>query len=233
MNKVLIAIPSAPVLLYGEHEKAFQVSDWALANHRWDRVWGRFSGASTERQKAVRETWAPEVVKQGATFKFFMGRDAQGQEWPDDVVLLDCADGYLDLPDKIKKMAQWAVDRDFDILFKCDDDTFVYPGLVPFLQHTDIEYGGSIYNSYAVGGGPGYIWNRRAMAAAIAAPLTDHPQCKSWEDWWFAEVMRAAGIKPTNVPGICEEPNAQPKPPLTFHPVSPKGMRQAFNDIWT
>lgn len=232
MNKVLIGIPTAPMLLYGAHEKAFQYNEWETFHRRWERVWGRFSGPGTERQRAVRDTWGPRIAEQGATFKFFVGNTHEGPV-PDDTVKLDVPDGYLDLPVKIQAMARWAKEHDYGILFKCDDDTAVYPGLVPFLQQTDIQYGGCVYNGYACGGGPGYIWGRQTMDAVLAVDVTKvHQECKDWEDWLFAEIIKDAGIPAVNVVGIREEINIKPPVDYTFHPVSPKGMRQFYEEVW-
>lgn len=232
-NKVLVGIPTAPQLIYGEHEKAFQTSEWGLANTKWDRVWGRFSGPSTERQRAVRETWAPHIETAGGTFRFFVGHSHEG-DVPADTVKLEAPDGYLDLPVKIQAMCKWALEHGFDILFKCDDDTFCHPGLVPFLQATDIEYGGCLLN-YTAGGGPGYILGRKAMQALVDADMaTAHPECRTWEDWLHAEIIRDAGITAVHHIGFVEEVNLMLKPEqrLTFHPVSPKGMRQMYAEFY-
>lgn len=224
MNKVLIAIPTAPYLDYKEYEKPFATSDWGLANMRFDRVWGRFNGPSTERQKAVRETWAKHVTDP-ATFKFFVGRTHEGPV-PEDTVKLDCGDGYLDLPEKIRLISRYALDNGYDVMFKCDDDTFIYPAMVPFLAETKVDYGGYVYSNISAGGGPGYIWSRRAMQAAVDTPLEAF-DC-NYEDWHFALVMQAAGIKCQHIVGIEEEPNVYHPVMLSYHPVSPKGMREAY-----
>jgi hypothetical protein len=46
--------------------------------------------------------------------------------------------------------------------------------------------------------------------------------------------MQEAGIPATNVPGIQEEINIFNilKEPLSFHPVSPKGMRQGYEQFY-
>lgn len=225
-------VPTASYLDYKHYEKKFNPSEWALNNMRFDQVWGRFNGPASERQQAVRETWAKHITAPHA-FKFFVGR-TQPEPVPDDMVKVDAGDGYLELPWKIKAAAQWALDHDFDILFKCDDDTFITPHLIPFLEKTDVEYGGYIWKDISIGGGAGYIWNRRAMQAAANATDAQFAEGNNYEDWAFALVMRDAGIKPTNVIGIQEEINIYNniKEPLSFHPCSPKGLRQAYEQVW-
>lgn len=224
MNKVLIAIPTAPYLDYKGYEKTFATSEWGLANMRFDRIWGRFNGPASERQTAVRETWAKHVAP--ATFKFFVGRTWEGP-LPDDMIKLDCDDDYLEgLQRKIQLIGQYALDNGYDIVFKCDDDTFVYPDLVPYLCTTTVDYGGYVWSGMSAAGGPGYVWSRRAMQAAVDTPLTAFNS--NYEDWHYSLVMQAAGIKVQHITGIEEEPNVTHPVMLSYHPVSPKGMREAY-----
>lgn len=232
MNKVLVAIPTAPYLNYGTYEKAFQTSEWGLANQRFDRVWGRFNGPCTERQAAVRDTWAKHITAPHE-FKFFVGRTHEGPV-PDDMVKLDVGDGYLELPWKIQGAAQYALDNGFDVMLKADDDTFITPYMIPFLEQTTVDYGGYVWKDISVGGGAGYVWSRRAMQAAVKATREQFAAGNDYEDWAFALVMRDAGIPATNLIGFQEEINIfnNLKEPLSFHPVSPLGMRQAYQQFY-
>jgi hypothetical protein len=232
MNKVLIGIPTAPFLNYGEYEAKWPDNEYDRANRRWERVYGRFNGPATERQTTVRETWWKHQAP--ATCKFFMGRTATEEHKADDVVLLDCGDNYLfDLQEKIQGMARWALDNDFDIMIKLDDDSFVYPALVPFLQQLEgVDYGGCIYNSYCVGGGTGEVYSRKALEIISTAPPTVFPEHRHWEDRWFGEILHAAGIQATYINGFTDEPNVSPPVRYTFHPLSPKGLRQAYKEVY-
>lgn len=231
MNKVLIGIPTAPFLNYGEYEGKWADNEYDRNNRRWERVYGRFNGPSTERQAAVRETWWKHQAP--ATCKFFMGRTATKEHESDDVVILDCGDNYLfDLQEKIQGMARWALDRDFDMMVKVDDDTFVYPALVPFLQENTFDFGGCVYGNYCVGGGPGEVFGRKAMEIIVKATPDMFPEFRHWEDRWFGEILHAAGIQATAINGFTEEINVSPPVRYTFHPVSPSGMRKAYQDIY-
>lgn len=241
MNKVLVGIPTAPVLDYGEYECDWDAkygrNEWDRNNRRWERVYGRFNGVGSARQQAVRETWAPEVVKQGASFKFFMGNTATEEHKADDVVILpDVSDKYLfGLQEKIQGMCKWALEHNFDVMIKVDDDSFIYPSLVPYLQQIDgVDYGGLIYGGYCVSGGCGEVYSRRAMEAVANSPLEVHPEQRHWEDWWIASVVRDAGITAVNLPGFFDEANLTSilQVKHVFHPVSPKGMRQAYKEVW-
>lgn len=231
MNKVLIGIPTAPVLDYGEYHGAWPDNEWDRNNRRWERVYGRFNGAGTARQTAVRETWWKH--QSPAVCKFFMGRTATEAHKADDVVILDCGDKYLfDLQEKIQGMARWALDNDFDVMIKLDDDSFVYPTLVPFLQETTVDYGGLVYNDYCVSGGTGEVYSRRAMEIISSASPDIFPEHRHWEDRWFGEILHAAGIDGKSLAGFIDEPNVSPPIRRTFHPVSPAGMRKAYQDIY-
>jgi hypothetical protein len=73
------------------------------------------------RRKAVRETWLKDL--HDADYRFFVGNGGWKQE--EDTVVLDCDDSYECLPDKMTRVARWALDHDYDFIFKCDDDTYV------------------------------------------------------------------------------------------------------------
>lgn len=74
---------------------------------------------------AIRSTWLP-LVPNSASVKFFVGR-GDHRDFPDDVVQLDCDDTYEGLPDKVRAIARWALDNDFDHVLKCDDDVVLMP----------------------------------------------------------------------------------------------------------
>lgn len=234
MNKALIGIPTAPILNYGEYNGAWPPNEWDKNNRRWERVYGRFNGPSTERQQAVRDTWwkhiTPPVVG-----KFFMGRTATKEHEAEDVVILDCGDNYLfDLQVKIQGMCRWALDNGFDVMMKCDDDTFCHPALFPYLAETTVDYGGVIYNSYCCGGGTGYVFSRRSMDIIANASPKLFPEALHWEDRWMGEVLHAAGVEATSIPGFIDEPNLLVTPEFrkTFHPVSPAGMRAMYREFY-
>ena len=234
MNKALIGIPTAPVLNFGEYAGAFPPNDWDKNNRKWERVYGRFNGPATERQQAVRETWWKHI-KPPVVGKFFMGNTATKEHEAEDVVILDCGDNYLfDLQVKIQKMAQWALDNGFDVMMKCDDDTFCHPSLFPYLAETTVDYGGLTYIGYCCGGGPGYVLSKRSMEIIANASPSLFPAAQHWEDRWMGEVLHAAGVQAVDIPGFVDEPNLmlRPEERRTFHPVSPLGMRQMYREFY-
>lgn len=75
---------------------------------------------------AIRSTWLPIVPAEKADVRFFVGR-GDNIELPPDVVELDCDDSYVGLPDKVKSIATWALENNYDALLKCDDDVVLLP----------------------------------------------------------------------------------------------------------
>lgn len=73
---------------------------------------------------AIRSTWLP-LVQEADAF-FFRGRGATRVPLPDEV-WLDCGDGYESLPEKVKAICQWALERGYDFVFKLDDDVVILP----------------------------------------------------------------------------------------------------------
>ena len=72
---------------------------------------------------AIRETWKPLV--QGADVLFFRGRGNSAES--DDVIQLDCDDSYAGLPEKVRAIMQWAHNRGYEHVLKCDDDVVLNP----------------------------------------------------------------------------------------------------------
>ncbi|KAA3146119.1 MULTISPECIES: hypothetical protein, partial [unclassified Akkermansia] len=78
-----------------------------------------------EKRDAVRETWL-EHPADGIECVFFVGGKEGLEEERGDTVVLDTADGYDELPGKVKSFFRYALENyDFEWLFKCDDDTYV------------------------------------------------------------------------------------------------------------
>lgn len=229
MGKALIAIPTTPVLDYGPHEKLWKPTEWDLANRKWEAPAGRLNGSNSPRQQAVRDTWWRHIPAPDVVGKFFVGRTGQEDEH---TVKLDVADGYLDLIDKIRAIFVWALERDFDHVLKCDDDTFLYPGIFDFLRRTNADVTSYLWTGYCLSGGTGYVFSRRAMQCVLATPRSSFPHTHELEDHWMSEAIKAGGIVAENHSGFTEEINIQPPVRLTFHPVSPKGMRQMYSEFY-
>lgn len=151
--------------------------------------------------QAQRETWVPNV--RGADVKFFYGI-GERKLLPDEV-LLDVADDYKSLPYKIKAMVRWALDRDYDYIFKVDDDVYVWPNRLMSCGFEQTDYMGRHNTSGWISGGPGYWLSRRAAKIVAGADKID-----DWaEDRGVGSLMAQAGIKGTYNDLFCLLPNWQ------------------------
>src|SRR6185369_3027686 len=100
------------------------------------------------RLKAVSDTWFQDAfVHKNVAVEFFDGPRC------------GCPDDHMHVIDKTLYAAKYAIDNDFDYLFKCDDDTFVYLDrlvrmfleLPPDVDAAGYVEGGGFY------GGPGFL----------------------------------------------------------------------------
>ena len=75
---------------------------------------------------AIRATWLPLVPSNCADAKFFVGR-GEHKDYPEDVVELDCGDGYESLPEKVRAITKWSLSNGYEYTFKLDDDVVILP----------------------------------------------------------------------------------------------------------
>ena len=152
----------------------------------------------SDRVQAVCNTWFKDVP-QGVTARFFYGHE------------LGVNDDYDHLPHKTIAICRWALVHGYTHLFKCDDDTYVWPSrLLAELQRKPFDYAGYLHG-YVAFGGTGYWLSRRAMEK-----VRDNPDCTQ-EDVWVAKCMAAAGIEPVMLANH-----------TTMHPVKPEDMREMY-----
>jgi Galactosyltransferase len=129
-------------------------------------------------RQTIRDTWAPLVPK-NSQMLFFLGRGVTASQ-PDEIVL-DCEDGYYDIPDKVRSMVRWALDRGYDYILKCDDDVVLFP--VQVLQSDFCKYDFTGCQDPAVKTGEintpwGFCYwlSSRAMKLVASAPLPGEPK---------------------------------------------------------
>lgn len=192
--------------------------------------------------QAMRETWLADL--RGADYRFFLGRPETEAE---DVVLVDYEDGPIWerhvggrrtlIPNiKTESIARYALEKGYDFVFKCDDDTYARAeGLLAsgFEGH---DYVGSTGKHYTVAlgwyrwaqGGAGFWLSRRSMEViaehglrAVGLP----------EDFAVGNTLATHGIHPHHddryTPGVTEQELEHPDPSLlTLHKVNPDWMRR-------
>lgn len=145
-----------------------------------------------EKRDAVRETWLRHPAD-GIECVFFVGGKEGVEEERRDTVVLDTADGYNELPGKVKSFFVYALENyDFEWLFKCDDDTYVDLGRLESLVDDEYDLIGdalvSMRNSPS--GGAGYFLKRSMVEKLVEAP--GFPDCGA-EDLIVGELAGRLG----------------------------------------
>lgn len=124
----------------------------------------------------IRKTWAPLV--KGADLKFFIGR---GPHEPlEDEVVLDCDDGYMGLPDKVRAIMRWSLEHGYDYTLKCDDDVVIIPDAMLTSDFTMHDFTGCADPAVKDGEiltpwGFCYWLSRRAMELVASSALPGEP----------------------------------------------------------
>jgi hypothetical protein len=139
---------------------------------------------------AIRETWGKTVP-----VRFFVGGSHHG--WSDEVSV-DAPDTYEGLPFKVREMAKWVVEGNYDYAYFCDNDTFIRPERILPLADGVHDYIGRFYwdakdptaakGKYRFAfGGLGYMISRTAAKIIASAP---NPTITE-EDQWVGSVLDA------------------------------------------
>lgn len=152
---------------------------------------------NSERRESQRETWIPRIDGV-AEYKFFLGNHPEGKAYEPaaDEVILDVRDGYKELPEKVRAVMRWAVERDYEFVLKIDDDVYIYPERVTwnFQQYHYIGHpNGWVAPAHPKGYMSGFAYwvsNRaaRAIASAELDPKITH------EDRWVGGVLFKSGV---------------------------------------
>jgi hypothetical protein len=176
------------------------------------------SDAANGCHDALRRTWIPHMVA-GIDCKIFVGQGNRALT-PDEE-RLDIPDDYAHLPEKSQAMRKWALEHDYDFMFKADRDTYLSPRRLcdsgferydysgHFPMHPQEGYlpaDGKNFSDYIDGrgvypycsGGCGYWTSKRAMEAVVAAPLDwkrlDNKGNPA-EDLWIPNILFPLGIR--------------------------------------
>lgn len=210
--KILIAVPTAETLDYSKFRP--------LQQAKYGRTWeGGVSGLQHDgpnsRKKAVEATWWNDVSKfPNLTAKFFTGAE------------LGCSDEFTQLPEKNRRMIQWALDNGFDRMFRCDDDTFVHVDRLmrQTYEYPDIDFGGADCGGIALGGNG--IWlSRRAMEIVAKA---DWEPGEWRDDAFISDTLKAHGVPMVDLPGLCDDLPGLGR--VTLHPRSPEQMQKLYEE---
>jgi hypothetical protein len=145
--------------------------------------------AGRKQRELIRATLSKVV---GMDVRFFVGN---GAEDADDCVGLDCDDSYEGLPSKIKAIAGYAVEHDYDCLVKCDDDVILDPDALLKTGFWEYDFTGTIDPEVGPECPFGFLYTLSwdAFCILAQAPLTDCTE----ENMWVTEALRARHIDVT------------------------------------
>lgn len=122
--------------------------------------------------QALRDTWLPLVS--GADHKIFMGHGSNCT-LPDEV-LLDAPDDYAHVTYKTRAIYKWALEHNYDFIFKCFPDTYVCPDRLLRSGFENYDYVGNFacrpQGSFAYcTGGSGYWLSKKAYKPLATAHI--------------------------------------------------------------
>lgn len=180
-----------------------------------------------DRRRRCLETWIPDLEFRGVRTVFLRGENCSGDQYN---VRLPVFDHLETLSLKTRAFCRWALEqRDWDYLFKCDDDTLIHPArFAAFLPTLSADYLGGrcrrAESPYA-SGGAGYFLSRAAAQIVAAADLP----AAYGEDRLVGAALAAAGIPLTADQRFCWSHRARDmrrRPRM----ISTHGIRRA--DLW-
>jgi hypothetical protein len=185
------------------------------------------------RDRPTQESQA-KLLRGKADYRFFLGA---GCSWPygnqsapcEDEVILPVRDDYMALPAKVRQAFQWALDHDYDYVFKCDRDTFIHADRLMAAIPEGKDYVGLVGNEGdCCGGGAGYWVSRNAITTYLTAYGEHQVTLANWqkmEDWClYTTLHRNSQIRP-----VCDRrywdmrlgPIPDPATNITWNPWKP------------
>jgi hypothetical protein len=128
-----------------------------------------------EWRRAVRSTWLNQVPRDLCDAFFFMG-NGEPREFQADEIALDCSDKYEHLPEKVRAITRWALERDYGHMLKCDDDVVLRPKALLSSGYELHDFSGKANRPpqpYVVSFGFNYWLSRKSMKIISEASLPE------------------------------------------------------------
>ena len=153
---------------------------------------------------ACRDTWIQEWLADASLpsgakrsdlhWAFFFDNTHKNPAW--DEKILDAPTGLMYTSFKTWRLAQWALEHDYDYAFIVPTDCYVCVPRLLVSGFESTEYTGyHAYDEPHIGGGSGYWLGRRSLqAVASYGPYADY------EDRWVGAACRARGIEAVHDP---------------------------------
>jgi len=130
-----------------------------------------------------------------------------------DELSLNAPDGYMYLTHKVREAFRWALDRNFDYVFRCDTDTFVHVERLLKCGFEKFDYMGRGLGDPKISGygygGPGFFVSRRSCEILVNCPITIVA-----DDVWVGEMLRQNGIFLQSDKRFCNHWRQAPKEEL-------------------
>ena len=203
------------------------------------------------RRERCLATWLPVLESAGIEVIFLVGIGTNS-EFAEPILVetgdhgrigtelqIPCADDYDSLPQKTAVFCQWALkNREFNHLFKCDDDTYIVPRRLIKYDLTGIQYlgyewetgeskigstGERVTFSYA-SGGAGYFLDKEA-AKVIADAMEE---TSGIEDMLVGEYLHRAGIQLLAEPNLVAYSSSSHRP----NPSNNHITGHAYDEQW-
>lgn len=143
---------------------------------------------------AVRATWLPQVPKELADIKFFVGPGSE--TLPEDTVVVECDDSYRGLPGKVQGIAKYAHSNAYEHVLKIDDDVVVKPKALLASGYDKCPYTGranrrpTASDPFWVPMGFAYWMDRKCMEIVSNATVPPNND----DERWVAENLHKHGI---------------------------------------
>lgn len=192
----------------------------------------------TARVNTIRTTWLKQLPPD-IDYRFFYGNklrqdhrrnspQAPLRDPKHDEVFLDCGDSYTSNPAKMKAICAWALERGYDYILRCDDDTYIYPDRLFATNWSEFDYVGAGANPTAFHPGGCMFLSRRAMELIVKGRPTTYA-----DDVWIGQLMRDNGIPLVYEPTMHNQWGTGYKVPKdidptgisSFHSCTPEVMR--------
>lgn len=151
-----------------------------------------------EWRTAIRNTWLKQVPSDRADAFFFMG-NGEPREFLPDEVSLDCSDKYEHLPEKVRAIARWALQRDYSHMLKCDDDCVLRPVSLLNSGYEKHDFSGKANRPpqpYVVSFGFNYWLSKKSME--VVANSTLPTDGSNDDEKWVAKNLWDYDIKLVN-----------------------------------
>jgi hypothetical protein len=185
-----------PVRTIGEYERWAGI-DFAAASHKeltHRIVIGIFTCEEyADRRQACEETWIADFSDDSDVLIVFLrGDESLDEPYRRDANTLwcRCGDDYLSLIFKTRAFTRWATENiEFDYLFRCDDDTYVYRDRFVSHDQGGDDYIGTPVRREFASGGAGYFLSPRAAELIAEGDF----EAKT-EDRQVGELLVANGI---------------------------------------